>query len=560
MYRTRLLVVCILLLALLLRLARFPLRFNQIAFAYAAYYQPYLDAIQLDVREAWTHFIGLHPPLYSLIFVGLYEGLGSPGPQLVLSLLFSCVGVWACMRLAHASASEPHFGLSVRTEQTSSDAPAEPTLWVGLLAATCVYLLHYALEVNNYPLLWCVAALSQWFFVRCYIHWRWLNIYILTVLLVVALYTHVLAGLMVMSQLLLISVEGALVWWRHRRQFSGGESTRSNVLPPHVRTWSQRTLAPLWMVLAIFLLCLPLLKPVLGLTGRGSTYHNTVEEGSSAISVVVKTLGARFGSEPALLMFTVAILLGVWHGLKRVEQRRATIALLVQLVPFPLILLLAQTGIAAAHQFPYYLLILPSALVLAVRGLLALGGMGRVGLFGLAMAQFCFQGAELRMAWHQVVHFNNTPQASREWLKEYGVNPQNKSDKRQVLMFIAPPLFADDDKRALDPNYFELLSQLPRGAGCAFYQPEDFPFEYVDYRFGQPYDCGKLIFYSFTEVYTETFPLIFRHHQRHGHALSLVLYDVETSPEYIRKVELLLETVPHECRRVGTTWLCRVEV
>lgn len=535
-------------LALGLRLVRLPFRLNQIAFAYAAYYQPFLEAVSHDGRHLLTHFIGLHPPLYSLVFSGLYALVGAPGPQLLASLVFSCLGVVACVWLAQEGLLEtsPQGQGLLRVSERESDRAAIP--WAaGALAAVSVYALHYALEVNNYPLLFLVSAGCQWAFVRYWLRRNPRNLSVFGGMAVLAVYTHILAGLLVTLQLLTLGLEAVRA---------------SLAVPPGTRAFGRRSLLELIQAsLLVFLLALPLLKPVLDLSGRGSTYHNTVEDGHNVALEILRTLGARFGSSPVLVLFGLAVVLGLVRGLVSPTERRLTLALFVQLLPFPLILLLARAGIAAGYQFPYYLLVLPSAVVLAARGLLNLFS-GRLLLLTLLLAQLTFQAAELRMALHQQKHFDETPQALREWVKDDDLTTENKKSSRdleRVLMLIAPPLFADDDKRALDPNYLALWQHRPGISTCTFYQPENFPFEYVDYRFGQPYQCAGLVLYSFTEVYASTLPSLLRHHRLLGQPVDIVLYDVESSPEYIRKLEQLLETLPHECRPIGTTWLCRVE-
>lgn len=116
---------------LALRLVRAALRWDEIALAYAAYQQPWVDAAAAgDLLGVLTTYTGLHPPLYSLLF-GLTAH--TPAAWLLLSALLSAGAV----------------ALVGRTYGTPAAA---------VLAADPLQL-AYAAEVNNYPLLVFVAAL-----------------------------------------------------------------------------------------------------------------------------------------------------------------------------------------------------------------------------------------------------------------------------------------------------------------------------------------------------------------------------------------------------------------
>ena len=155
--------------ALLLRLLRALCRWDEWALHYSGYHQGTEQALlSLDLRGALTIWSGLHPPLYSIL-----HSLGSiiwPAPisWLVFSALCSAGAVLAVLKIRDASVA----------------------LLAGLLLATDPVQLHYAAEVNNYPLMVATIGLAWW----AHSHDRWA---ILAVSGVLAAWTHVLGGLAV---------------------------------------------------------------------------------------------------------------------------------------------------------------------------------------------------------------------------------------------------------------------------------------------------------------------------------------------------------------------------
>lgn len=129
--------VAVLLLALALRLGRAALRWDEIALAYAAYLQPWLDrAAAGDLPGVLGTFTGLHPPLYSALF-GLVDALwGAPAAWLGLSAALSAAAVWWVGRAGGALAA--------------------------LVLAVDPLQLAYAAELNNYPLLSALCAACWW--------------------------------------------------------------------------------------------------------------------------------------------------------------------------------------------------------------------------------------------------------------------------------------------------------------------------------------------------------------------------------------------------------------
>ncbi len=130
----RLALAAVVALALALRLVRAASRWDEIALAYAAYQQPWLDqAAEGSISGMLGTFVGLHPPLYSALF-GLLELVwGAPMGWLLLSAVLSTLAVWLVGRVGG---------------------------WIPALVLACDPLqLAYAAEVNNYPLLVFAAAL-----------------------------------------------------------------------------------------------------------------------------------------------------------------------------------------------------------------------------------------------------------------------------------------------------------------------------------------------------------------------------------------------------------------
>jgi hypothetical protein len=122
--------------ALVLRLVQAALRWDELALAYVAYAQPWLDrAAAGEWAAALGTFTGLHPPLHSLI-LGALNGLwGAPAAWILWSVVASTGAVWLLGRAEGAGAA-----------------------WV---LAFDPLQLQYAAEVNNYPTL-CLLGAAAW--------------------------------------------------------------------------------------------------------------------------------------------------------------------------------------------------------------------------------------------------------------------------------------------------------------------------------------------------------------------------------------------------------------
>ncbi len=155
----------ILSLAVSLRVLRALCRWDEWALHYAGYYEPVLRHLTMGRWEkAVTTWTGLHPPLYGMVYATLSWLYSAPGLWLLFSMLCSVVAVLAVLKSQH------------------------PMSWLaGLLLATDPVQLHYAAEVNNYPLLAALIGLAWWARSRG----RW---FVLGMFGVLGAWTHVLGG------------------------------------------------------------------------------------------------------------------------------------------------------------------------------------------------------------------------------------------------------------------------------------------------------------------------------------------------------------------------------
>ena len=121
------------LIAFALRLMQAALRWDELALAYVAYAQPWLDrAAAGEWAAALGTFTGLHPPLHSFILGALNLLSGAPAAWILWSVVASTGAVWLLGRAEGAGAA-----------------------WV---LAVDPLQLQYAAEVNNYPTLCLLAA------------------------------------------------------------------------------------------------------------------------------------------------------------------------------------------------------------------------------------------------------------------------------------------------------------------------------------------------------------------------------------------------------------------
>ena len=279
----------VLVLAAALRLPRVVLRWDEVSWLYAAYDAPTVEALAAGDLLAALRFTGLHPPLYPLIHAALE--LVAPVPLLMLGV--SAICSW----LAVAVVARHH-------------------LLAGLVLACGPLQLHYAAELNDYPL----AGLS----VACVWVARervadgslapaWLGL-----AAVLAGWSHALAGLVGLLAVLTV----------------GRRAPRALVV----------------MGLGL----LPLVPAGVELVGEPGTYRQPPFEAD----LVLADAADRFG----------LVWIG-WLGFAALGARRRPALALGLVGTVGAIVALQLASVAAPHQFPYYVLAGPPlALLVASSG------------------------------------------------------------------------------------------------------------------------------------------------------------------------------------------------
>ena len=131
--------MAIIIVAIILRIVRAACRWEEWALHYAAYNMPTYEALQTnDLGSLLSHWVGLHPPLYPLLHSAGSVLWPSPASWLLFSAVCSIAAV----------------GFMVAAHPT--------TLLPALLLATDPVQLHYAAEVNNYPLSVLLISAGWW--------------------------------------------------------------------------------------------------------------------------------------------------------------------------------------------------------------------------------------------------------------------------------------------------------------------------------------------------------------------------------------------------------------
>lgn len=474
--------------AALVQLSRLPFRWTPISVAYASYFKEYRHAVRVDGWDAaFTTLVGLHPPAYSLIFLGLMALGTAPLVWHLLSGLFSVAAVpavWATARRGWG----PRAGLAA--------AAAAAVL------AVSPHRNAYGLEVNNYPLLVLATALQALAFAA------WVRArqerqargptgadLALAAATVLALYTHVLSITLPAAQLIALSLTP-----RGRRLLTRFGLTQAVAALP----------------------CLPLLPAILG--GGQAPPMNAPSGLSGAAGAVLFGFPTRYGSAVGTLLVATVLAFGAWRVLRRGGRGPAQLSWLVHgALSLAVIGAMVATGIAAAHQFPYYLAVLPSGALLVggalsdgegppalrrgLAGALAVGLLLHLGVAGLDFSQ-------ARDAWQRApIDRGLVGLAIQEW------------GAGDALLLIGFPSYGDDDKDALDPAW----ALLPMTWRVRFEHPGVDQLVTADPYWGQPLLIGGRWLYTFTEVDADRIDVIARHHLDGGHRVLLALYDVEGS-------------------------------
>lgn len=474
------------LLAVLLQASRLPMRWNQISFAYAAYFGEYLWLVgENGWHTALTTFVGIHPPGYSLIFAAMAAAGASPLVWHGVSGLFSVAAV-------------PALAATSRLCWAQRGDAAKLGLAAALLLAVSPHRNAYGLEVNNYPLLvlaTCLQLLAFAHFARSHREpaaeqrGRSRALLWLGLATALALWTHGLAIALPAAQLLTLAA-----------------------LPE-----GRALLRPLGRGLAITaLLCLPLLPGLLAVaTGEGI---NASQSPGAALASLTELLPGRYGSSRAA--WAVAALAGL--GVLRIRRLPAD----EQLVPLSwlahafvstaLIAALICLGVASPVQLPYYLAPLPCLLLLASCSLLPgpkdlrdpadIGLLFRVvtperAALGVLVLATLVNAAALLGDWHEARTIRS--HAAQDYpLVASGTSQWQAGATLALIQF---PQYMDDDKDAIDPIY----PLLPLSERLWFDDPGVDGMVPFDPFFGQPvrYADDRWL-YTFTSVSEEHLGLL----------------------------------------------------
>ena len=457
-------------LAVVLQWSRLPFRWNPVALAYAAYFHEFRHAISLNGSgAAFTTFVGLHPPAYSLFFLWMMEASAPAVCWLASSGLFSVASVplvWMTARLANDDGAMP---------------------WPSILSCASIAALvlelsphrnAYGLEVNNYPLLLAVTAAQLYCFAQMTGPWqtspeqarplltqptRAEVAWVLTSAL--SIWTHVLSIALPCSQLLLV------------------------ILLPESRRHVKRLIL---LATSTAALCLPLLPGVLA--GLGSDPINVAPGLDRALAAALLDFPGRYGSEIGANLLAAMIVLAAANVVRLPPGHRLVpLSWLAHgLVAGALVVGMVAAGMAAAHQFPYYLVLLPAGALLVPRALhpdqtpvmryllLAVCATA-LSLHALALGSDALRG---RAAW--------TSANSERGL--IAIATQSWQDNSSLLLHGFPQTM-DDDKDVLDAAF----AFIPLDERITFAQPQVETLVPGDPNWGQP-----LLFEGHRWLYTFT--------------------------------------------------------
>ena len=472
-------------LAVGLTVTRLPFRWNQIALAYASYFREYRRVIDLEGwTAAFTTFVGIHPPAYSLLFLTMMES--SPRTWFLISGLFSVSAV--ALLFATGRQADPRLRVAAAA---------------GLLLASSPHRLAYALEPNNYPLLLLVTAGSMFAFAR-WIRGRG-GAGALLYVTVLGLWTHALFVTVPVAQALAVARD------------------------PTRRRWAAGGLG------VAFLLCSPLLPGVLDAAGSGMNDTPPLGDVGRALFV---TLPARFGGPfPAWGVLALAVA----GAFVRAPSEGAaptgwpaegvlTRSWLLQILLGGAVLALALVrGTAATWQFPYYLLLLAPVFLLAARPLRGpplVRGLAAVGIGAILVGNLTWTMAEsrrARSAWRGA-HLTHAlvDRAVQHW------TPGSS------LVAIHFPDYSDDDKDALDPAF----AHIPMGLPISLTDPDVPTLVGADPYWGQPVRYpGDRWLYTFTAVDPERLTVIADAVGAQGAQLIVVVWNTDVAPEELTKLE-----------------------
>ena len=390
--------------AAFLRFSQAVLRWDEVSWLYSAYPGAVTDALQSGSwGVALTTFPGLHPPLWPLLH-SVSETL-LPAPM--LWLLGSALASWGAVLLV-----------------------SRQSLWAGALLAVAPVQLHYAAEVNDYPLATFFVALAWTGHQRAMTRERW---GLMAAAGVLAAWTHVLAGAAVGAAAL--------------------------TLP---RALSARVVG------LICLSWLPLLPGGIELMEQGGA----TQQPDFKLGLVVSDYFTRFG--PWALLALPPFLIG---ARKRPDLAAAWLA------TAGLLGLLITAGMAAPHQFPTQLFLGIPAVLMLSRALEPTWSRRWVtGLIGAQLvwaltgtgSRLLALGADGPRAIDVALEELESP-----WTCEPGEIP-SPDCTGDALVLLAPAGLNDDDKNRISTVLWRLppWKVMPR--------VEPYEFHHADFVHGQP--------------------------------------------------------------------------
>lgn len=459
----------LLLLAAGLRVGRALLRWDEVALAYAAYQAPLVDALDDPARLPGL-FVGLHPPLYGVIFAAWERLL--PIPLLLLGFSATC----SFLAVVLVGRAARHLG-GTRAEIVA----------VGL-AGTAPVGLHYAAEVNNYPLtvLFVAALLLAW-----------------------ARYRSGRGGWIE------VAATGVLAAWSHVIGGAAAGFVALAVLARHPGDGVR-------VFLALALGSCPVLAGAGILTGDPHTFGQP----DLLLGASLRDWRDRFGvlAVPAglLAVFGVprapAVALG-WAGL----------AVLVGGM--------VALGVAAPHQFPYWSLLGPAAALLAGLGSL------RHRVIATGAAVLVLAQAAVAVREEATLGRRIRTDLGRERAVDVALAAMAPGD---LLWLLSPALEPDDDKRAVSPVLWRIHPWHPQPMA------RDFPFDYTDYQYGQPRRFGAFTVHTFTDLWPDRMDAIVTVALEQGHRVWVALYDHGPARAYPERLERVLRPFTWTREAVGT--------
>ena len=436
--------------AAVLQLSRLPFRWSAITVAYASYFKEYQHNIDVEGwTAAFTTFVGLHPPLYSLIFHAGESAEVPPVAWLLASAFFSVASVPLLLLAGRALVPNGH----------------SLALVAGLCLAVSPQRNAYGLEINNYPLLMMMSALQLLAFTR----------------FAAKLETNQLGR----RDAALWAVATAGLLWTHVLGVALPASQGLVLLSTSLGRRGLKLALP-WLLGAVAL-CTPLLPSIFA--GADAPAINQAVGLPRASASLLGGFPGRYGSELAAALL---LGLGMIGGLKLWGTRgtAARAAVLHVLLLSALILGMVATGIAAAHQFPYYLALLPSCCLL-LSGILLSGDKttadasahfkGQILHAALGLALILHLGVQLREAAAAQKAWDNAP--TERALMALAIESWTPGS---TLVLVDFPDWSDDDKDVVDPTW----ALIPWSEPVDFGHPGVPTLVTADPYWGQPIRVG----------------------------------------------------------------------